>query len=130
MENKDRIEIPFGAKDSELCECEYTIPEGYEAEIKDGKVIIRKVESEDEKIRKELIEQVHHIIPNSNEMDKDGNMLPNYKKRIDRYVVWLKKQGKPTDIPADAVLDSNEDGLIADTIRCKKEKQSEQKPAE
>ena len=38
------IEIPFGAKDSELCRREYTIPEGYEAEVKDGKVIVRKKE--------------------------------------------------------------------------------------
>ena len=57
MKNKEsKIEIPFGANDSELCECEYTIPSGCVAEIKDGKVIIRKVESEDEKIRKVLID--------------------------------------------------------------------------
>ena len=55
MENREvKTEIPFGANDSELCECEYTIPEGYKAEIKDGKVIVRKVESEDEKIVKSL----------------------------------------------------------------------------
>lgn len=36
------IEIPFGAKDSELKGWEYTIPEGMEAEIKDGKIIVRK----------------------------------------------------------------------------------------
>ena len=29
-------------------------------------------------------------------------------------------QEEPTDIPADAVLDSNKDGLIADTILSKK----------
>jgi len=36
------IEISYGAKDSELQEWEYNIPEGYTAEIKDGKVIIKK----------------------------------------------------------------------------------------
>ena len=36
------IEIPFGAKDSELKGWEYTIPEGMEAEIKDGKIVVRK----------------------------------------------------------------------------------------
>ena len=54
----DMIEIPFGARDSELCGWEYTIPEGFEAEIKDGKVIVRPKESEDERIRKALIEFV------------------------------------------------------------------------
>lgn len=36
------IEIPFGAKNSELKGWEYTIPEGMEAEIKDGKIVVRK----------------------------------------------------------------------------------------
>lgn len=34
---------------------EIEIPEGYEAEIKDGKIIIREKESEDERIRREMI---------------------------------------------------------------------------
>ena len=37
---------------------------------------------------------------------------------------WLKKQGEQKDILEGAVLDSNKDGLIADTIRYKTEKQS------
>lgn len=36
------IEIPLGAKDSELKGWEYTIPEGMEAEIKNGKIIVRE----------------------------------------------------------------------------------------
>ena len=48
------IEIPFGAFDSELQGFTYTIPEGYTAEIKDGKVIIKKEENEDEKITKSI----------------------------------------------------------------------------
>jgi hypothetical protein len=81
MENKDKIEIPFGAKDSELYECEYTIPEGYEAEIKDGKVIIRKKESEDEKIRKEIID-----------------FVKNRGGFKGEWIAWLEKKGeqKPT----------------------------------
>lgn len=38
----------------------------------------------------------------------------------------VEKQGKSIDIPVDAVLNSNEDGLIAETIRYKKEQQGEQ----
>ena len=49
------IEIPFGAKDSELKGWEYTIPENMEAEIKGGKIIVREKENEDEKIRKQII---------------------------------------------------------------------------
>ena len=54
MDNEKNIEIPFGANDSELGGWEYTIPEGYEAVIEDGKIKVRKAESEDEKVRKEL----------------------------------------------------------------------------
>ena len=52
------IEIPFGAKDSELKGWEYTIPEGMEAEIKDGKIVVREKESEDERILNGLIAAV------------------------------------------------------------------------
>ena len=38
------IEIPFGAKDSELQEATYYIPDGYHAEINGNEVIIKKVE--------------------------------------------------------------------------------------
>ena len=44
------FEIPFGARDSELREFEYTIPEGFVAEIKDGKVIVKKAESEEDEL--------------------------------------------------------------------------------
>ena len=36
------FEIPFGAYDSELQEYELYVPEGFTAEIKDGKVILKK----------------------------------------------------------------------------------------
>ena len=36
------IEIPFGAKDSELQEATYLIPKGFHAEIKDDEVLIKK----------------------------------------------------------------------------------------
>jgi hypothetical protein len=38
----DEIEIPFGAKDSELQEVTYYIPKGFHAEIYDDKVVIKK----------------------------------------------------------------------------------------
>lgn len=51
-------------------------------------------ESEDERIRKELIEQVAYIIPNDDELDDELNTLPTYQKRIDKYRAWLEKQGE------------------------------------
>ena len=41
---EDEIEIPFGAKDSELQEETYYIPKGFHAEIDDDKVVIKKGE--------------------------------------------------------------------------------------
>lgn len=52
------IDIPFGAKDSELKGWKYTIPEGYTAEIKDGEIIVKSAESDDERLRKMLIARV------------------------------------------------------------------------
>lgn len=43
------IEIPFGAFDSELQGFTYTIPEGYTAEIKEGKIIVKKEKSKYER---------------------------------------------------------------------------------
>lgn len=54
-------------------------------------------ESEDERIRKELIEQVAYIIPDNYEVDSEGDALPTYQKRIDKYRAWLERQGKTLD---------------------------------
>ena len=42
MDKDNSYEIPFGAFNSELKGWEYTIPKGMEAEIKDGKIIVRE----------------------------------------------------------------------------------------
>ena len=77
------IEIPFGAKDSELCGWEYPIPEGMEATIVDNKIVVKKKESEDEKTRKEITE-----------------FFKNYSEHgtwkaisdVTRWIAWLEKQ--------------------------------------
>lgn len=76
------LKIPFGAKDSGAFE--YTIPKGYIAEIKDGKVIVKKDESEDEKIRKELITHCR----NTRCVTEEG------AERISKWIAWLEKQGE------------------------------------
>lgn len=47
-EEPETIDIPFGAKDSEFIKDEYFIPEGCEARIEGNKVIIEKVQKEEE----------------------------------------------------------------------------------
>ena len=71
---------------------EIEIPEGYEAKIEDNKVIFVQKESEDEKIRKQLLEEIEFIIPHDDETDSEGLILPSYHARIDRYKSYLEKQ--------------------------------------
>lgn len=85
------IEIPFGAKDSELNKFEYTIPEGYEAEIKDGKVIVKKKESEDERIRTALLRCCDDL-----EKGKVGCIAKEDVPAIRAYLEKQKEQ-KPTE---------------------------------
>ena len=83
MDNK-KIEIPFGAKDSELCGWEYTIPEGMEAVVEGGKVIVRRQESEDERIRKALVALVEWA-----ECFSESGITQEVAKPI---LAWLEKQ--------------------------------------
>lgn len=49
-------------------------------------------ESEDERIRKELLEEIEFIIPHEDETDSEGLILPSYRTRIKRYKSYLEKQ--------------------------------------
>lgn len=91
MKSKE-IEIPFGAYDSELVEATYYIPDGMEAIIEGDKVIIRKKEGEDERIREELISLVLKVMGR----EKDNLNDENYDKMLD----WLEKQSKENMIEA------------------------------
>lgn len=55
-------------------------------------VIPELAESEDEKIRKELLEEIEFIIPHEDETNSEGEILPSYHTRIDRYKSYLEKQ--------------------------------------
>ena len=98
-QEKDFIEAQLGAKDSELGGFEYTIPQGYEAEIKDGKVIVRKAESEDEKIRKWIIDELKDSLNTIRSMysgdydnrDKDDILRESC---LTKGIAWLEKQGE------------------------------------
>lgn len=77
----EKIEIPFGASDSEAYYEEIVIPEGFEAIIQDGKIILRRKESKDEKIRKNCI----HFL----ELQKKYHAST---VEIDECITWLEKQ--------------------------------------
>lgn len=77
-------EIPFGAFDSELMHQEISIPEGFTATIEGNKIILTKTESEDEKIRKALIEYFNEQCDMS-----DWNGVYGYQ-----VIAWLEKQGE------------------------------------
>lgn len=85
---ENEIEIPFGAKDSELQEATYYIPKSFHAEIDDDKVVIKKGEKpaawsdEDEKI----ISDIHCFLDyrtNCHLHDQET------KERAKKIVSWL-----------------------------------------
>ena len=77
-------------------------------------------ESEDEKIRKWIVDDITF------NMNNEPLNNSEYRKKAEKAIAWLEKQGEK-DILEDCILDGNEDGLIAETIRYKKEKQDKQK---
>lgn len=92
MDNKKEQEIPFGAFDSELMHQEINIPEGFEATIEGNKIILKKTESEDEKIRKALIEYFSAGASNNETTCdiEDGKIL-----------AWLEKQKERSPLSKD-----------------------------
>lgn len=64
---------------------EHEIPEGYEARIEGNKVIIEPKESEDERVRKEIIDYFHGCIRRNK---KSGFRLEQYKS----WIAYLEKQ--------------------------------------
>ena len=107
MDYEKKIDIPFGAHDSELKGWEYTIPEGMEAIIKDGKVIVREKESDGDRIRKYLIEELKaaksvgelkFVIPQPTreecisylEKMKEANKAIEVVGRIDKHIKYIR----------------------------------------
>ena len=64
----------------------HEIPEGYEARIEGNKVIIELAESEDERIRKEIIKTISWIVPDC----QYAIVLPREQK--DKWLSWLEMQ--------------------------------------
>lgn len=92
MEKEKDVKITFGAFDSELGEFEYTIPEGYEAEIKDGKVIVRKTESEDEIKINRIVACLENLDVEDNDiLLKDIEWLKSLKNRVQPKQEWSEE---------------------------------------
>ena len=86
------IEIPFGASDSESMGWTYTIPEGFTAKIEDGKIIVEKRQSVDERIRSCIVTVI--------KIQKEGSLglECNHGATWNEMLAYLEKQKeqKPT----------------------------------
>lgn len=127
------IEIPFGAKDSELCGWEYIIPEGMEATIVDNKIVVKKKESEDEIVIAALKSGINGLLKKEYHLKGIGGIT------FDRINTWLEKQGGHSkfrnNIQIGDKVTRNKDGMLVNLSRLnrvakKDEKQGEQKPAD
>ena len=95
-ESEDKmIDIPFGAKDSELIGFEYKIPDGYYGIIENGVFKIKKVESEDERI----IRIIRKVVIAAN----NGDMPVLGSKETEQVLAWLEKQITAAVIPDELV---------------------------
>lgn len=89
---EDEIEIPFGAKDSELIEESYYIPKGFHAEIDEDKVVIKKGEKptawseEDENIKEWIMSDINKLLALNRKSfviaDKEITWLKSLKGRV------------------------------------------------
>lgn len=76
----DTIEIQFGAKDFETL----GIPEGFTAKIEDGKIIVKKEETEDERIRKAIV----HLL----EVASEAYLIDATGFKKEQFLSYLEKQ--------------------------------------
>ena len=94
------------------------IPDGYEARIEGNKVILELKESEDERIRRELIYFLNAEIPQCS--------IQEHANKLKEFVSWLEKQGEQKE--QKSVQDKEEreyvrtlKSLIADFLRDKED---------
>lgn len=86
------IEIPFGAKDSELKGWEYTIPEGMEAEIKDGKIVVREKKPELTPFEQHLLVYFQKVYYAHCESQDVNNFLINTIRQCSKSLLELAKK--------------------------------------
>lgn len=96
------VEIPFGAKDSDLEEVTYDIPKGYHAEIEDNKVVIKKGEQkpaewseEDEKMLEYALDMIEWY---SGKNENKSRLVSDWLKSHRPQSTW-----KPSDEQMEAL---------------------------
>lgn len=67
----------------------YNIPQGYEARIDGNKVIVEAKESEDERIKKELLTHINRLIECHDKPDAERD------EKYESWRDWVKEQGEP-----------------------------------
>ncbi len=97
------VEIPFGAKDSELEDVSYDIPKGYHAEIEDNKVVIKKGELKPIKHNNEATID-HNLndycckVYNALHKENGGNLSFERLQHLAMDIYkWCKEQQKPSE---------------------------------
>ena len=89
---EDEIEIPFGAKDSELQEVTYFIPKGFHAEIDDDKVVIKKGEKPtewSEEDERSIRDSIFYLKSAKKYFEKDDDILWD-EKWFSLCIKWLE----------------------------------------
>ena len=82
------VEIPFGAKDSELEEVTYDIPKGYHAEIEDNKVVIKKGNKKSSWSEEDEI--MHKTIILNLKVQMENCAVPS-KDSLNKAIGWFQK---------------------------------------
>lgn len=82
------VVIPFGAKDSELKEASYNIPDGYHAEIEDNKVVIKK--GEQKPWSEEDDDMLYKVTTVINRLCAEGEEYVWSIKTLNKLFYWLK----------------------------------------
>ena len=70
------------------------IPEGYEARIESNKIILEPKESEDERIRKSMINYFKGLLVESSKQEFNDFINKEFKE----YINWLEKQGEKNEL--------------------------------
>lgn len=109
-------EIPFGAFNSKLMHQEINIPEGFEANIEGDKIILKKIESDDERIRKYLIRYIDNTMRSSTLKSKLLAWLEKQDKSSDQIHYWTEEEIEP--IISDYLRGAEHYGGMIGRLRC------------
>lgn len=91
------IRIPFLM--TRIMEKIIDIPEGYEARIEGGKVILEEIESEDEKTKRELLELIQYRMDTIPTPDHRSKADQEEMEKLKRWRAFLERQKEQQPVP-------------------------------